>query len=152
MYLLVFIAAITSSISLLETVVAVVVDMKLEKSKEFNKKKITFWCTAAILAEAVFVSLDGLGSHGFPQIFGQSTWLDSMDLVSEGVLMPLSALLTAVICGWLLPDFVSEEVELNGKFTWKKFYMFCIRFVVPPVMLLVLLGQLDNFFKFGIFN
>ena len=48
--------------------------------------------------------------------------------------------------------FVTEEVELNGKFTWKKFYMFCIRFVVPPVMLLVLLGQLDSFFKLGIFG
>lgn len=152
MYFLVFIAAITSSISLLETVVAVVVDMKIEKSKEFNKKKITFWCTAAIMAEAIFVSLDGLGSHGFPQIFGQSTWLDSMDLVSEGVLMPLSALLTAIICGWVLPEFVTDEVELNGKFTWKKFYMFCIRFVVPPVMILVLLGQLDSFFKLGIFG
>ncbi len=154
MYFLVFIAAITSSISLLETVVSVVVDIKMEKSKtkSFDKKKITFWCAAAVLAEAIFVSLDGLGSHGFPQIFGQSTWLDSMDLVSEGVLMPLSALLTAIICGWLMPRFVPEEVERNGNFTWEKFYMFCIRFVVPPVMVLVLVGQLDSFFKLGIFG
>lgn len=152
MYFLVFIAAITSSISLLETVVAVVVDKRIEKKKSVNKAKIVFWCSAAIMAESIFVSLDGLGSNGFPQILGQSTWLDSMDLISEGVLMPLGALITAVICGWALPNFVIEEIEKNGEFKWKKFYLFALRFVVPPVMLLVLLGQLDSFFQLGIFS
>lgn len=152
LYFLVFIAAITSSISLLETVVAVVVDKKEADNKPYNKKNIVLAVGAVILAEAVFVSMDGLGTHNFPQILGQSTWLDSFDLISEGFLMPLGALITAVLFGWFRKGHLDDEIELNGEFKWKKVYYFCLRFIAPPVMLLVLLGQLDSFFKLGWFN
>lgn len=151
LYSLVFIAAITSSISLLETVVAVVADRKHEKGKPVNKKRVVTIVSAVILAETIFVTLDGLGKNGFPQILGQGSWLDSFDLISEGVLMPLGALLTSIIFGWFMPDYLDDETELNGEFRWKKFYKFCLKYVAPPTMLLVLAGQIDEFFKLGWF-
>ena len=45
----------------------------------------------SIAITSTIVSLDGLGANGFPQFFGQSSWLDAIDLISEGILMPLGA-------------------------------------------------------------
>ncbi len=144
-YFLVFIAAITSSIALLETVVAVIVDKKTEAGKPINRKAITVTSSLVIAVGAVFVSLDGLGSHGFPQIFGQGTWLDTFDLVAEGVLMPVSALLLGVIFGWFKPGYLDTEIELTGALKWKALYHLCLKVVAPLIMALVLYGQLVNF-------
>lgn len=152
LYTLVFIAAITSSISLLETVVAVVEDKRTEKGKSVDRNAIVLIVGCIIALEAAFVSLDGLGSHNFPQILGQSTWLDSFDLISEGLLMPLGALIMSIIFGWIKPGYLDSEIELNGTFKWKGFYYFCLKFIAPPIMVLVLLGQIDTFFGLGLFG
>ena len=85
----------------------------------------------------------------FPQFFGQSTWLDAIDLISEGILMPLGACYCAIV---IPVSWVNEEVTLNGnRFRTKGFYDFCIKFVAPIMMVMILLGQLDTFFKLGMF-
>ena len=149
-YGLVFIAAITSSIALLEAVSSTVMDKRAEKGKPIDRKLVVTIMGIIVGLEGVFVALDGLGGNGFPQIFGQSTWLDSFDLVSEGILMPLGACYMAII---LPTELVDKEVTLNGnKFRTQKFFDFCIKFAAPLLMVLVLLGQIDTFFKMGIFS
>lgn len=151
-YLLVFIAAITSSIALLEAVDSVIMDKQIEKGKKPNRNKITWIMGIIVAAETTFISLDGLGSNGFPQIFGQSTWLDTFDLISEGILMPLGALIMSIIFGWIRPGYTDDEIALdNGGFKMKNYFHFCIKRIVPPIMVLVLLGQIDIFFKLGWF-
>ena len=151
-YLLVFIAAITSSIALLEAVDSVIMDKQIEKGKKPNRNKITWIMGIIVAAETTFISLDGLGSNGFPQIFGQSTWLDTFDLISEGILMPLGALIMSIIFGWIRPGYTDDEIALdNGGFKMKNYFHFCIKWIVPPIMVLVLLGQIDIFFKLGWF-
>ena len=128
---------------------------KLEnKGKKSDRKKITLAVGIFTMLEGSFVALDGLGSHGFPQIFGQSTWLDSFDLVSEGLLMPIGALATAIIFGWIKPEYLYDEIS-NGNgssFKIRKYFHICIKWIVPPIMILVLLGQIDTFFKLGWFS
>ncbi len=150
MYGLVFIAAITSSISLLEGITAVAMDKAIEKGKKPNRKKYATMLGISIAITASLVSIDGLGANGFPQFFGQSTWLDSIDLISEGILMPLGACYCAIV---IPTAWVDEEVTLNGnKFRTKRFYDFCIKFVAPVMMVIILLGQLDSFFGLGMFS
>lgn len=150
MYLLVFIAAITSSISLLEGTVAVVMDRYIEKGKKFNRKTITTVMGISIAVTASLVSMDGLGANGFPQFFGQGCWLDAIDLIAEGILMPLGACYMAIIIPTSLVD---KEATLNGaQFKTKGFYDFCIKFIAPIMMVLVLLGQMDGFFGLGMFG
>ncbi len=150
LYGLVFIAAITSSIALLEAVSAVIMDKRAEKGKPINRKMTTTVMGLIVMAEAVFVSLDGLGANGFPQIFGQGCWLDSFDLVSEGILMPLGACYMAII---LPTSLVDKELTLEGNsFKTQKFFDFCLKFVAPLMMVLVLVGQIDTFFGWGIFS
>ncbi len=83
LYFLVFIAAITSSIALLEAVGPVVMDKQIERQRP-NRNLVTLGMGAIVAVEAILISLDGLGSNGFPQFFKQDTWLDAFDLVSEG--------------------------------------------------------------------
>ena len=150
MYFLVFIAAITSSISLLEGTVAVVMDKYIEKGKKFNRKTITTVMGITIAITASLVSIDGLGANGFPQFFGQGCWLDAIDLIAEGILMPLGACYMAIIIPTSLVD---QEATLNGaQFKTKRFYDFCIKFIAPIMMVLVLLGQMDGFFGLGMFG
>ena len=54
----------------------------------------------------------------------------------------------------ILPNaFVDEELTLEGnRFRTRRFYDFCIKFIAPLMMVLVLLGQIDTFFKLGIFG
>lgn len=149
-YVLVFIAAITSSVALLEAVSSSVMDKRAEKGKPMNRKTVVTIMGLIIMAEGVFTALDGLGANGFPQIFGQGCWLDAFDLVSEGILMPLGACYMAII---LPTELVDKEVTLNGnKFRTQKFFDFCIKFMAPLMMVLVLLGQIDTFFHFEIFT
>lgn len=149
-YMLVFIAAITSSIALLEAISSTVMDKRMEKGKPMDRKRVVTMMGIIVGLEGIFVALDGLGANGFPHIFGQSTWLDTFDLISEGILMPLGACYMAII---LPTELVDKEVTLNGnKFRTQKFFDFCIKFAAPLLMVLVLLGQIDTFFGLKIFS
>ena len=68
LYGLVFIAAITSSIALLEAVSAVIMDKRAEKGKPINRKMTTTIMGLIVMAEAVFVSLDGLGAVSYTHL------------------------------------------------------------------------------------
>ena len=168
-YFLVFIAAITSAISLLEVCTAYFIDKRVEKGLDPNRKKITVMTGFAIFAMGLLVCLDGLGSGvaGGAAIdppglmFGMenirtafASWLDFYDMISEGVFMPLGALLMALIIGWSLKTTViKDEVESSPNVLMKsyKFWDICYKFIVPVGMFFVLMGQLDDFFGLGIF-
>ncbi|NLC73237.1 MAG: sodium-dependent transporter [Ruminococcaceae bacterium] len=165
-YFLVFIAAVTSSISLLEVCTANRVDKAIAKGKEPNRKKITFIYGAIIFIVGLPVALDALGSGGSAikapyEILGitagdvaagfrvwNDCWLDLYDAFSEGVLMPLGALFMSFLIGWKYkPSTVFDECEQNGnKFRGKLFFTLCFKFVVPVAMLFVLWGQVKDFF------
>lgn len=163
-YFLIFIAAVTSSISLLEVCTTYQIDRTISQGKEPNRKKISCIYTAIIFVIGLPVALDALGSGNAAvlapfELLGleaggpgyamwNDCWLDLYDLISEGILMPLGALVMSYLIGWVLgPKIVKEECELGGH-TFKGYQMFsiCFRFIVPLVMTLVLISQLMDFF------
>ena len=156
-YLLVVFAAISSSISLLEVIVAHFVDKARDAGKGDKRKKYTLIATVAVSAGCILVCADALGSTGIspadllgitePKTWA-ADWLDFWDCVSEGIMMPLGALLmTFMVAYELCTEFVKNEVEQCGnKFTMYKFYRFCIRYVAPLGLLMVLYGQVKSFF------
>ena len=152
-YLLVFIAAVTSNISLTEVAVSALIDVQHNKGNaQPNRKKITLFVSILVAISGTFISIDALGEGPLPALFG-FIWLDFFDLLSEGILMPLGALIMSLFIGWgLKADFMEKEITLEGN-TWKSknFSMLCFKIIAPLGMLLVLLGQLDTFFKFGWF-
>ena len=75
-------------------------------------------------------------------------WLDFFDCISEGILMPLGALLMCLCIGWELgPKMVDDECCLEGQsFKMKGFFNICVKFITPLCMLLVPYGQIREFF------
>jgi NSS family neurotransmitter:Na+ symporter len=167
-YFLVFIAAITSAISLLEVCTAYFIDKDVQKGVASNRKKYTIIAGTIIFLIGIPVCLDGLGAGraggatiDIPAVmFGMSEvrmafdcWLDFYDMISEGVFMPLGAILMSVMIGWGLgTKVIKEEVEASGlKMKAYKFWEICFKFIVPIGIAFVLLGQIDDFFALGIF-
>ena len=161
-YLLVLIAAISSAISLIEVVVTYFLDRAAEKGKKGSRPRVVLAVCLAIMVESAVVAVDGLGSNGiwipFRNSFGvigqfNDCWLDFMDALSEGIAMPLGALLMSLMVAWeIKPQTLLEEVHLGGTRRIDGFFTFCMRIVVPLAMLLILVGQIDTFFQLGIFT
>lgn len=131
-FILVLFAALTSSISLLETNVSIVCD-KLH----WSRKKSTIVVTVYILALGAIVSL-GFGPLDFVKILGLGL-LDFFDFLSNSVLMPIVALLTCICIGYFVkPKVICDEVELNKPFKEKKFYIVMLKYGAPICLILIL--------------
>jgi len=135
-YFLVFLAGISSSISVIEGIVAVFVDRHIEKEGESaepvkERRKWTLVWTMIIFVCGLPVALDALGgglaagaSMGTPaEVFGSANvrgwndcWLDFFDMLSEGIGMPLSAFFMCMFIGWKWgPQTIFDEIEEDGK-------------------------------------
>ena len=158
-YLLVVFAAISSSISLLEVIVAHFVDKARDAGKGDKRKAYTLIAAAAVGLGCILVCADQLGGASFtpwkllnlPETsirMWNDCWLDFFDMLSEGVMMPLGALLMSIMIGWEVgPEMVKEECEQSGHaMGGYGFFKFCIKFITPLCMILILYGQLTDFF------
>lgn len=154
-YLLVFFAALTSSIGMMEGGISAMMDARIKKGKSVNRTVLTLIMGAVALVGSTIVSADGLGSTGMwnplLSILGpdsEKVWLDVFDLGAEGILMPLGGLLMAIMLGWTRRHYIDDEIELSGKFVSKKFIDICFRYIGPVFMIFILVVQLNSFFGF----
>ena len=161
-YLLVVFAAVSSSISLLEAVVAHFVDKARDEGKGDKRKLYSLIGAIGAGILCVIVCLDALGNAGISpaDILGMrvdpsdkvptwsADWLDFFDCIAEGILMPLGALLMSIMYGWELgPEVVHAEATREGqKFGAYGWFRICIKYITPLAMLLVLYGQIKEFF------
>ena len=161
-YLLVVFAAISSSISLLEVIVAHFCDKARDAGKGDKRKTYSLIAAVFVGLGCILICLDSLGGAGISpfNILGIEKdvngnlpmwcdcWLDFFDCISEGILMPLGALLMCLCIGWELgPKMVDDECCLEGQsFKMKGFFNICVKFITPLCMLLVLYGQIREFF------
>ena len=155
-YLLVVFAAISSSISLLEVIVAHFCDKARIAGKGDKRKAYSLIAAVAVGLGCTLVCLDCLGGAGIApadllkiEPSGWSDcWLDFFDSLSEGIMMPLGALLMCLCIGYEIgPKVVDDEACLEGKsFKSKGFFNICVKFITPIAMLLVLYGQIEAFF------
>ena len=155
-YLLVVFAAISSSISLLEVIVAHFCDKARIAGKGDKRKAYSLIAAVAVGLGCTLVCLDCLGGAGIApadllkiEPSGWSDcWLDFFDSLSEGIMMPLGALLMCLCIGYEIgPKVVDDEACLEGQsFKSKGFFNICVKFITPIAMLLVLYGQIEAFF------
>ncbi|MBQ8507575.1 MAG: sodium-dependent transporter [Clostridia bacterium] len=140
-FLMVLFAALTSSISIMEAIVASMMD-----KFGLSRKKAVIIETIIALIMGIFVCLgyNGLffdivlpnGSH--------AQLLDLMDYVSNSVLMPIVAIGSCILIGWVLkPKTVIEEIESSGcKFGRQKLYVAMIKVIAPVLLTILLLKSL----------
>ena len=157
-YLLVVFAAVSSSISLLEVIVAHFVDKARDAGKGDKRKTYTLIAAACVGLGCILVCADALGSTGFApgNLLGMTgdlptwaaDWLDFWDMLSEGIMMPLGALLMSLMIGWEVgPEMVKAECEQSGHaMSGYGFFKVCVKFITPLCMILILYGQIKEFF------
>ena len=136
-FALVLFAALTSSVSILEAIVSSFMD-------QFKMSRV-----AAVITEGVIALAFGiLVCLGYNKLYFEielpngaiAQILDIMDYVSNNLLMPIVAILTCLLVGWIVgPETVIGEVTKNGeKFRRRGLFIVMVKFIAP-VMLLVLL-------------
>ena len=130
-FVLVLLAALTSSISLMETVVSIIQD------KFHLERKLS---VILVLGASVLIGLPsalGFGALEGIKPLGMD-FLSFFDFISNSILMPIVAMLTCIfICYVIKPSAIVEEVELSGKFKLKKLFNFMI--YIAPILLAVIL-------------
>ena len=141
-FILVLFAALTSSISLFETVVSIVCD----KVKLGRK-------TACLIVFIFSLLLGALSSLGYGPLAEVTVigmqFLDFFDFISNSVLMPIVAFFTCVFVGYVIkPQAVIDEVELNGEFKRKKLFAAIIKYVAPICIVLILASSILSAFGY----
>ncbi len=136
-FLLVLFAALTSSISLMETVVSIFRD-KFGWSRKFTCSAVLIGCIVLGLPSSL-----GFGIWDFISLAGMSI-LDMFDFFSNSILMPIVALLTCIFVGYIIkPQMLIDEVETNGaKFGRKKLFTVMIKYIAPICIVLILISSI----------
>ena len=135
-FVMVLFAALTSSISLMETVVSFVCD-KTKLSRKMACVVVFAVCLVMGIPSALGNGVAGVWDS--VKLLGFS-FLDFFDFVSNSVLMPVVALLTCIVVGYIIkPKALIEEAELSsGGFSGKKLFTIVIRYIAPICIVLIL--------------
>lgn len=132
-FILVFLAALTSSISLMEAVVSSIMD-------RFKVGRIP----ACLICLVLSILL------GVPSSLGNGVWsnitilgmdfLTFFDFISNNVLMPIVALATSIMIGWVLgaDTIIAELTKNNEKLGREKLYRVTIKYIAPVLLVIIL--------------
>ncbi|MBO4552505.1 MAG: sodium-dependent transporter [Candidatus Methanomethylophilaceae archaeon] len=149
-YLLVLFAALTSAVSLLETVVSVFVDLKKVR------RNLSIGISSVLLILLGIVSVMGFGPWmtnigAFDQGAG---WLGIFDTLTNSILMPIIAILTCLFIGYVIKiNVITDEVEAEGNaFKSKRIFEYMIKYICPICLAAILVfGMLDMFGVFSVY-
>ncbi len=136
-FLLLGVAAITSTISIAEVSIAFVHD----RFKVSRKKA----CYIVLLPMFLFSALCSISLSGtkWLQVAGMPLF-DALDKLTANIILPISAIAICVFVGWILPKkFLEKELTNNGSIRSRvvPLVLFLIRYVCPILISLVFLGN-----------
>lgn len=128
-FLLLAIAALTSSVSIMEVPIAFA-----KEQWGWSRKKAVWIIASSSFALGVPLSMS-LGLR--PEfVFGGKTFFDWMDFLTSNILLPLSGILIAIFTGY----YWKKAAEAAGlTMLWLRLWLFTLRFIAPVLMVLVLL-------------
>ncbi len=143
-FVMVIFAAVTSSISIMEAIVASIMDRF-----GLSRKKSTLITTAYAVVMGTVVCL-GYNLFYFEVKLPNGTVgqiLDIFDYLSNNIFMPFVALITCVLIGWIAkPKTVIDEVTKNGeKFNRRMVYTVMVKFIAPILLFILLLQAVGIF-------
>ena len=137
-FTLLAVAALTSTVSLLEVVVAFASEeLKMSRKKATVLGAIAIWLVG-IIATLSFSDLSNV------KLF-DLTIFDILDYVSANILLPIGALFIVIFLGWFLSKkLITDELTNQGTLKMKFFglFIFIIKFIAPVAILLVFLNSI----------
>ena len=132
-FLLLFVAALTSMISLLEVAVSFIMD-----ELHWSRSK-SAWLGG------IFITLLGVPSAlsftGSPTVFGKG-FFDFMDYISNSILMPSCAIGISLYVGWVWANSARKEVTNQGqvRFGMMELWLMSLRFFAPIAIGVILIN------------
>ncbi|GFN36871.1 sodium-dependent transporter [Tepidimicrobium xylanilyticum] len=132
---MVVLAALTSSISLLEVVVSYLID-----NRNWGRKRAVVITSIILFAICIASSLS-MGIWSKYTVKGMNIF-SLLDWIANNILLPLGGIFITLFVGWFWDrDKVKAEVTNNGtvKFSLFNVWIFLCRFVIPIIIALVLL-------------
>lgn len=141
-FILVIFAALTSSISLVETCTAIVSD-----GSGCSRVRALVISIVYITLVGIVVNL-GYSSLSFIEPLGEGTSiLDFLDFISNSVMMPIAAILTCVFVGWIIkPKVIADEVKSSAKFSLEKPWTVMVKYIAPICIALILVAYVAQTF------
>ncbi len=140
-FIMVLLAALTSAMSVLEAVVASLID-----AFGWSRSKAVIIETVIALVIGIIICL------GYNALYFEVTlpngsvaqMLDIMDYISNQIFMPVVAIGTCILIGWLVkPETVIKEATKNGEsFNRKALFIVMIKYIAPVMLVVLLLGSL----------
>ena len=115
--------------------------------EKFKLKRIPA-CLAVIVFALVMgtISVLGFGVWSGVKPFGKDDILTFFDFLSNNIMMPIVALLTCILIGYVAKTtYVEDEVQLNSKFKSKKMYRVMIKYIAPVFMVVIFLSSVFGF-------
>ncbi len=132
-FLMVLLAALTSSISLMETVVASIQD------KWKINRKISCLIVLAISLVLGLLSCLGYSAWDSLLIFGKFQILDFFDFITNSVMMPIIALLTCVLVGYIIDKKpIINEIYDDNSVKARNYFTVMLKYVVPVCLVVIL--------------
>ncbi len=136
-FLLLMVAALTSTISLGEVTIAFV-----QKHFKFSRVKSTVWVMLPLTVLSTLCSLSQ-GVLSDVTLFGMNLF-NFLDNTATNIMLPLAAIFTCLFLGWAVPDsFFRNELDNHGMFYVKAYPVirFIIRFVAPVLIAVILIAR-----------
>lgn len=135
-FVLIFFAAISSAISMMEVNVA-----NLIARFGLKRSHAVLIMTVILLILGVPSSL-GYGVWSMARPFGMSI-LDFFDYIGNSIVTPIVAMISCIFIGWIIkPRVLSEEMEQSGRFKRRRSFEFIIKWIAPLFIAAVLIGSL----------
>ena len=136
-YILLALAALTSTISLHEVVTAY-----LSERFDLKRSRAALFVTGFCVVTGIMSSLSlGVWEDKF---FGLG-FFDLLDFVTAKMMLPLNGLLVCLFVGWYLKKSLSRDELTNGgtlRAPYYPLYMLLLRYVVPVAILLIMINEL----------
>ncbi len=140
-FLLLVVAALTSTISLHEVITAY-----LHEERHVSRRAAAWITTAATAALAVLASLS-LGLLGDWKIAGLNLF-DALDYLTANILLPAGGFLTCIFVGWLLDKrILKAQITNHGALRFRVYglFIFLLRYLCPVVLAAIFLDNLGVF-------
>ncbi len=137
-YLILVVAALTSSISMLEMTVSY-----FHEQLHVGRVKASFWCTVVCILLGTVCTLS-FGVLGDVKVFGL-TFFELFDFIVAKFLMPVGGLVICIFLGWVIDERILKS-ELTNQGTLRApyypLYRFIIRYLAPIAIALIFINEL----------
>ena len=136
-FALMCVAAITSTISVMEVMVAFVCEATADTRRPLNRHQSVVVISLILVVVNILCVLSMTGHADWLTIMGQDMFDNANDLVTN-FLIPLGALAVAVFTGWFVP-----QARYQGSKVASCVYLVLLRWVIPIAIIIVFLNSLN---------